>query len=198
MLSEFAKELLAPAVKFNGWTSNLQVPTGSRSMKILTVATFLIPFALAACDSEPASEAPFDAGNGLAGPLGPPPPDADLNASLEEVSGLEPRPRYVGRWAVGESFCRDTTWRFTERELTTPAGSACRFIDIREVPGGYDIAARCTAEAPEQDDRIRLRFPESAGGMLFESDVIADAGLVRCPEPSDDPGEKAEDDRGAR
>ena len=141
--------------------------------------------AVAACGSEPAPDAPFDAGNGLAGPLGLPPPDADLNASLEEVSGLEPRPRYFGRWAVGEDFCRDTTWRFTERELTTPAGSVCRFTDIREVPGGYDIAARCTAEAPEQDDRIRLRFPESARGMLFESDVIADAGLVRCPEPAE-------------
>jgi hypothetical protein len=52
---------------------------------------------------------------------------------------------------------------------------------VREVPGGYDISAQCTAEAPERDDLIRLRFPESAGGMLFESDSIADAGLVRCP-----------------
>ena len=154
--------------------------------------------ALSSCGSEPEPDQPFDAGNGLAGHLGPPPPDADVNASLEEVAGLEPRARYFGRWAVADEFCRDSTWRFTERELTTPAGSICRFTDVREVPGGYDIAARCTAEAPEQDDRIRLRFPESAGGMLFESDVIADAGLVRCPEPSDDAREKAEDDREAR
>ena len=158
----------------------------------------LVFLAAVACGSEPAPDAPFDAGNGLAGPLGTPAPDADLNASLEEVAGLEPRARYFGSWAVAEEFCRDTTWRFAERELTTPAGSVCRFTDVREVPGGYDIAARCTAEAPERDDRIRLRFPESAGGMLFESDVIADAGLVRCPEPSDDAREKAEDDREAR
>ena len=151
--------------------------------------------AVAACGSEPAPDAPFDAGNGLAGPLGPPPPNADVNASLEVVAGLEPRARYFGRWAVAEEFCRDSTWRFTERELTTPAGSVCRFTDVREVPGGYDIAARCTAEAPEQDDRIRLRFPESAGGMLFESDVIADAGLVRCPDeetPSGQPSGNAQ------
>lgn len=142
----------------------------------------LIGFAVAGCQREPAQEAQPDPDNAFTHPAGPPPPDADLNASLQEVAGLEARPRFFGRWAVGEDFCADTAWRFAERELTTPAGSTCRFTDVREVPGGYDIAARCTAEGPERDDRIRLRFPESAGGMLFESDVIADAGLVRCPD----------------
>ena len=64
--------------------------------------------------------------------------------------------------------------------MRTPAGSVCRFAEVREVPGGYDIAARCTAEAPEQDDVLRLRFAESAGGMMFHSASIAEAGLVRC------------------
>ena len=93
---------------------------------------------------------------------------------------LEPRARYLGSWAAGEEFCSDAAWRFAERDLTTPAGSVCRFTEVRDVPGGYDVAARCTAEAPERDDLLRLRFPELAGGMLFEADSIADAGLVRC------------------
>jgi hypothetical protein len=43
-----------------------------------------------------------------------------------------------------------------------------------------DIAARCTAEGPEQEDEIRIRFAESAGGMLIESERIADEGLIPC------------------
>lgn len=112
-----------------------------------------------------------------------PPPDADINASLSDLGADPPRPgapRFAGRWAAEERLCETTAWRFTEGGLNTPAGSVCRFTDVREVPGGYDIAALCTAEAPERADTLRLRFPESAGGMLFESDSIADAGLVRC------------------
>ena len=133
---------------------------------------------LLACRPEPAQEAPLEpdeATNAAASG-----PDADINASLEEVAGLEPPPRFVGRWAVEPRSCDRTAWQFSETGLETPAGSVCRFTDVREVTGGYDIAARCTAEAPERDDTLELRFPESAGGMLFESDSIADAGLVRC------------------
>jgi hypothetical protein len=140
----------------------------------------LLVFALLSCGSERNEQATAVAENGADNAAGPPPPDADLNASLEEVAGLEQPPRFVGRWAVGEDFCADTAWRFTARELTTPAGAVCRFTAVREVPGGYDVAARCTAEAPERDDILKVRFPQSAGGMLFESETIADAGLVRC------------------
>ena len=111
-------------------------------------------------------------------------PDADINASLETVAEAPSHsahpPRFVGHWAAEERLCARAPWRFSETELRTHAGSICRFTEVREVPGGYDIAARCTAEAPERDDMLKLRFPESAGGMLFESDSIADAGLVRC------------------
>ena len=58
-------------------------------------------------------------------------PQADLNASLEQVSELEQPSRFVGNWAVGQDFCRDRTWDFTERELRTPAGSVCRFTEVR-------------------------------------------------------------------
>ena len=147
-----------------------------------SLSAFLLVFGLLACQREPAEDAAAEQNNAANAVASG--PDADINASLEPVAGppshsTEP-PRFVGLWATAERLCRDTPWRFSESELSTPAGSACRFTDVREVPGGYDIAARCTAEGPERDDVLKLRFPESAGGMLFESDSIADAGLVRC------------------
>ena len=143
----------------------------------------LLGLLLAACESQPTQQPAPDTDeiNPAAAPAGP---DADINASLEPIASAPPHsgqaPRFVGRWAAEERLCATATWRFSENELHTPAGSVCRFTEVREVPGGYDIAARCTAEAPERDDLIRLRFPESAGGMLFESASVADAGLVRC------------------
>ena len=148
-------------------------------MRIRTLAFCLL---LAACRQEPAAnEAQAPPGSPAANDAaGPPPPDADINASLADLNMPAPPPRFVGRWAAEESMCGSAAWEFTEAGLETPAGSVCRFVDIAEVPGGYDIVALCTAEAPEREDRIELRFPESAGGMLFESDSVADSGLVRC------------------
>jgi hypothetical protein len=99
---------------------------------------------------------------------------------------LQPSPqpiayRFVGRWAPNERNCADRAWRFTAHRLTTPAGAVCDFQSVRAVPGGFDIAARCTAEGPPADDTLQLRFAESARALLFESHTIADAGLVRCP-----------------
>jgi hypothetical protein len=102
--------------------------------------------------------------------------------------GAEPQPlvqgegksRFVGRWAAEEGLCENAAWVITSEELRTPAGSVCRLGEVEEVQGGYDIAARCTAEGPERDDVLELRFAESAGALLFDSDSIAEAGLVRC------------------
>ena len=88
--------------------------------------------------------------------------------------------RFTGRWASEERNCAAHAWVFTASSLKTPAGSVCSFSRVREVPGGYDISASCTAEGPPKDDTLRLRFAESARALLFESEVIADAGLVRC------------------
>ena len=89
--------------------------------------------------------------------------------------------RYAGRWATEEKNCSTRAWVFTASSLKTPAGSVCTFAKVEEVPGGYDIASRCTAEGPPQDDSLKLRFAQSARALLFESRTIADAGLVRCP-----------------
>jgi hypothetical protein len=104
------------------------------------------------------------------------PPDVGLGQLPPEGAGL----RFVGRWAAKESYCADNAWRFTASALDTPAGSHCDFRKVYKVPGGYDIAAVCTAEGPPAKDEITLRFAESARAMLFESDAIADAGLVYC------------------
>ena len=138
---------------------------------------------LVACEPHPEQQAAPEAGDSgnAAAPAGP---DADINASLEPIASAPTHSgqalRFVGRWAAEKRLCANAAWHFSETELHTPAGSVCRFTDVREVPGGYDIAARCTAEAPERDDMLELRFAESAGGLLFSSDSIADVGLVRC------------------
>ncbi|MFN3727887.1 MAG: hypothetical protein ACK4SZ_16470 [Allosphingosinicella sp.] len=90
-------------------------------------------------------------------------------------------PRFVGRWASDVRSCRTAAWEFTATSLATSAGSQCRFSRVTEVPGGYDIAARCTAEGLPAEDVLRLRFAQSARALLFESRTIADAGLVACP-----------------
>lgn len=64
--------------------------------------------------------------------------------------------------------------------MTTSAGSVCRFADVDKVPGGYDIEARCTAEGPERDDEIAIRFAESAQAMMFDAKSVAGAGLIYC------------------
>jgi hypothetical protein len=144
------------------------------------------------------SQAARNAAAGAMAPAATPAgPQADINASLAldpfanmadpaSTTGTGALPpadaplRFVGRWAAERAQCENAAWRFTADRLTTPAGSACTFDHVEKVPGGYDIAARCTAEGPERADTIRLRFAESARAMLFESDTIADAGLVYC------------------
>jgi hypothetical protein len=88
--------------------------------------------------------------------------------------------RFVGRWATAVGDCPSRTWQFTRTSLRTPAGSVCAFSNVQAVPGGYDIAATCTAEGPPNEETLKIRFAESAKAMLFESDAIADAGLIPC------------------
>ena len=88
--------------------------------------------------------------------------------------------RFVGQWATNVRNCSSQAWTFTTTSLQTPAGSQCTFRKVTEVPGGYDVAARCTAESPPTNDTLKLRFAESAKALLFHSRTIADAGLVRC------------------
>ena len=132
--------------------------------------------ALAACDNAPADREP-DAPTANDGITANAPITAQQAGDLPPPSeGL----RFVGRWAADERSCTSAAWIFTQSTLRTPAGSSCNFDQVTQVPGGYDIQATCTAEAPPAPDTLKIRFAESAKAMLFESTVIADAGLVFC------------------
>ena len=145
-----------------------------------------ILLSLAGCRAEPSAEAPAETVN-VANESVAPLPDADINASLgilgdpemlEQASGTE---RFIGRWAVNEGLCANAAWTFSASEMRTSIGSVCRFTDVSEVPGGYDIEASCTAEGTgARDDVLQLRFAESAGALLFDAENVADTGLVRC------------------
>lgn len=160
-----------------------------------TALRFLaLPLALAACRpaSDEAAPAAEEAAPEAAAEERGPPPDLNASVAFDQLEGIDnhlPPPlaqgpsRFVGRWAAEESLCARSAWRFTEGGLRTPAGSVCRFETVTEVAGGYSIAARCTAEGPERADRLEIRFAESARAMLFDSESVAAAGLVRCGEP---------------
>ena len=148
----------------------------------------LLILSLVACRPEPAQEAPIEVNN-ASEPAGPPLPEADINASLEPIAGngnsngadgAEGPPRFVGRWATTRDLCGRREWRITENELRTAEGRVCRFTDVREVDGGYDVAARCTADGPERDDTLQMRF--SSVGILIESESLITVGMFRCPD----------------
>lgn len=89
-------------------------------------------------------------------------------------------PRYVGRWATSEQLCKSGAWRFSATHVETAGEISCQYDRVDKVPGGYDLHAMCTAEAPPKPDTIKLRFAESAQAMLVESKVLPSVGLVYC------------------
>jgi hypothetical protein len=154
-----------------------------RSAAILAAAAI----ALAGCQqsSVPAGAAEANqpaAATARSAPAEHPAPSAAADAVMHDTGALPPPGglRFVGPWASDVKNCSTAAWRFTDTSLRTPAGSHCTFSKVTAVPGGYDIAASCTAEAPAKADTLKIRFAESARAMLFESETIADAGLVYC------------------
>lgn len=90
-------------------------------------------------------------------------------------------PRYVGLWAAEQGMCAEPPWRFEANEISTRGEVNCRFQNVREIPGGYEIDATCTAEAPPAPYQIRLTFAESARAMMIEGGPwTAGASLVFC------------------
>jgi hypothetical protein len=145
--------------------------------------------ALSACNKGPATEEQSaSAGSEPGGPVATGRADANNSVTGGEAKAVEagelpppgPMPRFVGKWAADQKSCDSAAWQFTSTTLRTPAGSSCQFGQISEVPGGYDIQATCTAEAPPKADTLKIRFAESAKAMLFDSKTIAGKGLVFC------------------
>lgn len=164
----------------------------------MSTAVKMLALSLALAGCRPAAERDMPFAD-EAEPLPPaeergPPPDVNASVAFDQLEGIDNHlppplapgpPRFAGRWAAEEALCARSAWRFTAADLRTPAGAVCRFLSVAEVPGGYSIAARCTAEGPEQADRLEIRFAESANAMLFDSESVAAAGLVRCPDRAD-------------
>ena len=90
--------------------------------------------------------------------------------------------RFVGRWAASQAECASKPWIFTDKLLSGAGAPKCSFYKVSKAPGGYDIAATCPAEQPVHNDLIRLRFAESAGAMLLESNALPPTGLIYCGE----------------
>ena len=88
--------------------------------------------------------------------------------------------RYVGTWATSKADCKSKPWHFTTRSLKTIGGPQCSFYNVAKAPGGYDVGAECPTKQPIHTDLIKLRFAESAGAMLVESNAISPTGLIYC------------------
>jgi len=88
--------------------------------------------------------------------------------------------RYVGTWATSKANCASKPWHFTSTSLKATGGPQCSFYNVAKAPGGYDVGATCPAKVPIHTDLIKLRFAESAGAMLVESNAISPTGLVYC------------------
>ena len=155
---------------------------------------FAASLALAACSQPPANEAaPTDAMTSPASnasPL-PSPSSAPTTAATPTTSAdsgepgkLPPAngvtPRYVGRWAATAQLCASGAWRFYATHLETAGEVSCSYNRVDKVPGGYDLHATCTAEAPPAPDLIKLRFAESAQAMLVDSNTLKSTGLIYC------------------
>jgi len=135
-------------------------------------------FGLAACDGAvPAGQEPY-------GPIRTDNSSTDQGGAADKASSSEtgsvPEAAFIGTWAASEQGCEASPWTLSDTGLQTPAGSACSFNRVTEVPGGWDIQATCTAEAPPSSDEIRIRLGDDGRTMRFESKTIASARLELC------------------
>lgn len=106
---------------------------------------------------------------------------ADTTTPAGELPRASSPTRYVGLWSAASMSCADPAWRFEADHLATKGEVSCDFENVVTVPGGYDIAARCTAEGEEKAYTLRLRFAESAKAMLVSGGPFSEeVGLVYC------------------
>jgi hypothetical protein len=87
--------------------------------------------------------------------------------------------RFVGTWGSSKAECTSKPWHFSA-DAVSGSGPHCSFYKVSKVLGGYDIAATCPAKEPVHTDLIKLRFAESAGAMLVESNAVPPTGLIYC------------------
>lgn len=126
---------------------------------------------LAACDLFPPAPAPEA-----------PAPDPGPLAESQALAAPDPATRrYIGAWAVDRRICANPAWRFGADQITTSGEVHCDFTSVREVEGGYAIAASCTAEAPPEPYEIQLALGDPEQGMTLSGGPWgAPVRLVRC------------------
>ncbi|UIJ43628.1 hypothetical protein LZK98_11050 [Sphingomonas cannabina] len=157
-----------------------------RSVVALPLSCLAIACSPSASDN--AADAATNAVVATVPPLSPASPAPQSNATpaispAKPGTSLPPAStefRYVGTWAAKPELCRSGAWTFAQRHLATAGEVSCDFDDVETVPGGYDIAATCYAEAPAAKDRITLRFAESAKAMMVEAKSFQPIGLIYC------------------
>ena len=150
-------------------------------MRRLTVVGVLL---LAACGQRsPPSDSNVVAGTPLKVAVETAGANSGANVAASETGVLPPASagmRYVGTWAKSKADCPTKPWHFTAKSLNATGGPQCSFYNVAKAPGGYDAAAECPTKRPIHTDLIKLRFAESAGAMLVESNAISPTGLVYC------------------
>jgi hypothetical protein len=138
--------------------------------------------ALIACSQPPATTG---SNNGATAPpaidttaQAPSAPEQTLPNTLPAPSAAHPR--FVGLWAVTAAQCSDAPWRFEAAHVATKGEVSCTFQSVQQTQTGYDINARCIAEAPAQTYRIQVSFAESARAMMLSGGPWNDVALVYC------------------
>ena len=146
-------------------------------MRAVRLSASVAAIALAACSGGADDE---NAAREVApGPVETVTPESNASALPPEGETF----RFAGRWAESVEMCREEPWTITSERLTAPEGAACDLTRIEKSPGGYAIDARCTIDGETRDDRIVLRFAESAQALLVEgAETLPETGLVRCAE----------------
>ena len=116
-------------------------------------------------------------------------PSSTTTATAPDGGELLPMtPGFVGRWAADASMCSFGAWDWRADGVTTAGEVSCTFSQVTPVPGGYDISAMCLAEGVSTPSQIRVRFPESAGGMTVDGGPWQPIGLTQCAGASTIPG----------
>jgi hypothetical protein len=151
-------------------------------MKRLVLGAGLL---VAACSQGNGSENGQNAVMTPAPSVSPATPAPSLTPSVAAENGRLPpadgaQPRFIGRWAATKQLCKNGAWRFYATHLDTAGEVSCSYHRADKVPGGYDLHATCTAEAPPVPDLIKLRFAESAQAMLVDSRTLKSVGLIYC------------------
>ena len=143
---------------------------------MLRRAAPLLLLLAAACGREEARELAPD-GSAAA------PPSAAVAPEQAQAASTPGPDVYVGRWAAQPNLCASGAWVFAADRLTTAGEVSCTFSEVERTQAGWEIAARCTAQAPAEDATITLTLTDPAPPetMTVSGGPFTSVTLRRCP-----------------